>query len=198
MQPHRLPLAVAMVAALVACQSTPVDVTPIAASSEKLRAVALDESYVSLVALTDPNLGPSTAETAFGPLIGRYFLTDDFAVHRHLKPVRGLATPQPSATDRILGSAAEPVEPAPFAPYEQLTYFLVNPDGIVTGIATGRLVGETDRCIMVEPGTELVQTCDDPARLDADLRRLDATVRTLDGLPVSSWATGTLAEPPAQ
>jgi hypothetical protein len=183
------------------CQVTPVDRTPILLSKGKLTAIALDEPYVSLVGLVDPNLGPSEVETAFGPMIGRYFLTDDFSVFRHLKHVRATAADDGSVTGEVLGTAAETEDgdtAAQMSGFEQLTYFLVNPDGVVTGIATGRLLSPQERCIRVDRATELVEKCESTALLDRDLDLFDRTVRTLDGQPLTSWVAQAPAQAPVQ
>jgi len=183
--------------ALGGCQMTPVDRTPILLSGEKLETVALDEPYVSLVAMVDPNLGPTEFETAFGPMIGRYFLTDDFSVFRHLKHVQPGASDGSIAGD-VLGTAVEAETVASPQTFEQLTYFLVNPDGIVTGVASGRLATQETRCVRVEQATERVETCDESTLLDRDLDLFDRTVRTLDGLPVTSWVAQAATPTPVQ
>ncbi|MGB7432236.1 MAG: hypothetical protein WA921_07185 [Ahrensia sp.] len=176
-------------AVLVGCQSTPVDTTPILLSAQKLDAVAMDTAYTSLVGLTDENLGSS--ETAFGPMINRYFLTDDFVVYQHLKVVEPFTPPAPeqSMIDQVMGSAAQTPQAVTTQTFEQLTYFLVNPDGIVTDFASGRLSQNPGRCIQVDAVTELVSTCDDNALLERELASFDQIVRTSNGAMVSSWST---------
>lgn len=176
-------------AVLVGCQSTPVDTTPIVLSAQKLDTVAIDRPYTSLVGLTDDNLGP--AETAFGPMINRYFLTDDFVVYQHLKVVEPFTPPvsEPSMIDQVMGSVAQTPQPVTTQTFEQLTYFLVNPDGIVTDFASGRLAQNPSRCIQVDAVTELVTTCEDNALLERELASFDQIVRTSTGALVSSWST---------
>lgn len=180
-----------VLATLAGCQSTPVDTTPILLSPQKLDTVAMDTPYTALVGMVDTNLGPSSNETAFGPMINRYFLTDDFVVYQHLKVVEPFtpSAPEQSMIDQVMGSAAPAPQPVTSQTFEQLTYFLVNPDGIVTDFASGRLALNPSRCIQVDAVTELVSTCDDNALLERELSTYDEIVRTSTGALVSSWSS---------
>lgn len=162
-----------------------------------MRTVALDAPYTSLVALTDINLGPSPNETAFGPMINRYFLTDDFVVYQHLKVVEPFTPPLPdqSIVDQVLGSVDTP-QPVTTQTFEQLTYFLVNPDGIVTDFASGRLAPNATRCIQVNALTELVSQCDDNALLERELAAFDTIMRTSDGGAIAGWTVQESAPAP--
>lgn len=159
---------------------TTVEPVPIALSVDTIAASTLDRPYTTAITLSDPALPEGTA-SAFGPQVGRYFLTGDFVVYRHLK---SLAAPvaDPSLTAEVLGTAV----PGQLAGVERLTYFLVNPDGIVTGVAAGQLAPDAARCIQVT--LDLATICEDIDRLSRDLQLFDVSVRTEDGLPVSSWA----------
>lgn len=183
MSPSTVPLrrigALLAIAGVAACSS--VEPVPIALSIESTRAKALDRPYDSVVALPDPALETSTAG-AFGPVVGRYFLTGDFAVYRHLKAIPAPLA-DPSATAEVLGTVA----PDQLQTVERLTYFLVNPDGIVTGVASGQVQPDPARCIQVE--FELPVICNDIDRLEANLREFDAAVRTSDGFPISVWTS---------
>lgn len=120
---------------------------------------------------------PAPSASVFGPVIARFFLADDFAVYRHGTP--GDPVPLAAATSN------DPALDASSVPADQLTYFLVAPDGTVTDYATGTTFPTPGGCIQIRP--DFVQKCDDATQFSAALDRLDGAVRTSKGTPVTAW-----------
>ena len=178
-------LALGLCFVLAAC--TVEDTVPVALTDRDRAALAVKKPYLSVISQMDASgriAAPETAGVAapssgiFGPVIGRYFLGDDYVVYRHARQEAPVPLAAVTAGDTSLGpiDRAQPLK---------LTYFLVAPEGIVTDYATGVIAAEAQGCIRVDAGAASV--CTSQAELSRALGLLDAVMRTSAGNPVSAW-----------
>ncbi len=169
---------------IAACTPSVEDTVPVVLTDRDRAALAVKKPYLAAVSQTSEGLPTDAAGVAapstgpFGPVVGRYFLGDDYVVYRHARQ----DAPAPLAAVTAGNTTFGPIDQA--QPLK-LTYFLVAPEGIITDYATGVIAAGAQSCIRVDLGT--VSSCADQTSLSAALSVLDGAVRTSSGNAVSSW-----------
>lgn len=197
----QLCVCILVVIGVASCQTVENVMTsePKVLSQSELTALMLDKPYLSSIASIKQTgfpkeaksngamVVPNASGSVFGPLISRYFLTEDFVVYRHGKQANPVPLSAVTANDTSLGpvDSAQPVT---------LTYFLVDPQGIVVDYATGSVTPDASGCITFSGDS--VITCDNATELSAALRRFDQSVITREGATVASWSGNTPASQP--